>query len=77
MSEYFDVTTDYLLKGIETARDDSHKTFGDVLDQKVLTETNGKRAKKILRYLLYVFLGIVVVDLLSFIIYVIVHGIPM
>ena len=51
--------------------------FGDVAEFFVdlwIIQTNGKRAKKILRYLLYVFLGIVVVDLLSFIIYVIVEG---
>ena len=38
LSEYFDVTTDYLLKGIEPVEDEVHKTIGDVLDQKILTE---------------------------------------
>lgn len=75
MSEYFEVTTDYILKGIEpVALENDHKTIGDVLDQKILTEANGKRTKKILRYLLYVFLGVLGVDLLSLIIYVIIHG---
>lgn len=75
MSEYFEVTTDYILKGIESAAlENDHKTIGDVLDQKILTEANGKRTKKILRYLLYVFLGVLGVDLLSLIIYVITHG---
>lgn len=75
MSEYFEVTTDYILKGIEPAAlENDHKTIGDVLDQKILTEANGKRTKKILRYLLYVFLGVLGVDLLSLIIYVITHG---
>lgn len=74
MSEYFDVTTDYILKGIEPATNNDHKTIGDVIDQKVLTEANGKRTKKLLRYFLYVLLGVLAVDLLSFVIYVIVHG---
>lgn len=75
MSEYFDVTTDYILKGIEpVAEVKDHKTIGDVVEQKILTEANGKRTKKILRYLFYVFLGVLGVDLLSLIIYVIVYG---
>lgn len=76
LSEYFDVTTDYLLKGIEPVEDEVHKTIGDVLDQKILTEENGQRTKKALRYLFWVFLGVLAVDLLSLIIYVITHGFP-
>lgn len=74
MSEYFDVTTDYLLKGIEPAEETEHMTMADVIDKKILTETNGKRAKNIFRYLLYVFLGVLAVDLLTFILYIVVHG---
>lgn len=77
MSEYFDVTTDYLLKGIEATGEIEHKTVGDVIDQKILTEKNGEHVKKILKYLFYVFLGVLAVDLLSLIIYVITHGFPM
>lgn len=77
MSDYFDVTTDYLLKGIEAIGEMEHKTVGDVIDQKILTKTNGERVKKILKYLFYVFLGVLAVDLLSLIIYVITHGFPM
>lgn len=77
MSEYFDVTTDYLLKGIEPAGEVEHMTMADVIDKKILTETNGKRAKNIFRYLLYVFLGVLAVDFLTLIIYIIVHGLPM
>ena len=60
MSEYFEVTTDYLLKGIEPIEDtkSEHKTIGDVLDQKILTKENGKKTKTILKYILYVFLGV-------------------
>lgn len=77
MSEYFDVTTDYLLKGIESTGEIEHKTVGDVIDQKILTEKNEEHVKKILKYLFYVFFGVLAVDLLSLIIYVITHGFPM
>ena len=77
MSDFFDVTTDYLLKGIEPTNEIEHMTVGDVIDNKILTDTNGKRMKKILRYALYVFIGVLAVDLLSFIIYVIICGLPM
>ena len=77
MSDFFDVTTDYLLKGIEPTNEIEHMTVGDVIDNKILTDTNGKRMKKILRYALYVFIGVLAVDLLAFIIYVIIHGLPM
>ena len=76
MSELFEVTTDYLLKGIEPVQDKEHKTVGDILEQKILTEDNGKRTKKILKYIFYVFLGVLGVDLVSLIIYLIVNGIP-
>ena len=77
MSEYFDVTTDYLLKGIEPAEETEHMTVGDVIDRKILTEANGKRAKNVFRYPLYVFLGVLAVDFLTFMIYIVVHGLPM
>lgn len=79
MSELFEVTTDYILKGIEPIEtmEDSHKTIGDILDQKVLTKENGKRTKRILKYVGLVFLGILAVDLLSLVIYIITHGFPM
>lgn len=75
MSEYFDVTTDYILKGIEpVSGETNHMTIGDVLDQKILTEENGKRTKKILRYLFYVLLGVLGIDLISLLIYVVING---
>ena len=77
MSDFFDVTTDYLLKGIEPTNETEHLTVGDVINSKILTDTNGKRMKIILRYTLYVFIGVLAVDLLAFIIYVIIHGLPM
>ncbi|MDE6313062.1 MAG: helix-turn-helix domain-containing protein [Lachnospiraceae bacterium] len=77
MSNFFDVTTDYLLKGIEPTNEINHMTVGDVIDNKILTGANGKRMKIILRYVLYVIIGVLAVDLLSFIIYVIIYGLPM
>ncbi|MBD5492886.1 MAG: helix-turn-helix transcriptional regulator [Lachnospiraceae bacterium] len=77
MSDFFDVTTDYLLKGIEPTNETEHLTVGDVINSKILTDTNGKRTKIILRYTLYVFIGVLAVDLLVFIIYVIIHGLSM
>ena len=77
MSDFFDVTTDYLLKGIEPTNEIEHMTVGDVIDNKILTDTNEKRVKKILKYALYVFIGVLAIDLLSFIIYVIICDLPM
>ena len=75
MSDYFGVTTDYILKGIEPVPQEAdHKTIGDVLDQKILTHENGNKTKKILRYAGFVFLGVLAIDVLSLIIYVIVNG---
>lgn len=77
MSDYFDVTTDYILKGIEPTKETEHLTVGDVIDKRLLTDTNGKRVKKILQYLFYVLIGVFAVDAISFVLYVIVHGFPM
>ena len=84
MSEIFGVTTDYLLKGIEPEKEaeikpeekteEKHMTVGDVLDQKILTGENKKKAKKGFKYLL-IALGIfLAIDIISFIIYVIING---
>lgn len=77
MSDYFDVTTDYILKGIEPTKETEHLTVGDVIDKRLLTDTNVKRVKKILQYLFYVLIGVFAVDAISFVLYVIVHGFPM
>ncbi len=88
LSEVFGVTTDYLLKGVEPEKEeakteekaeekkteDTHMTVGDVLDQKILTEKNKEKSKKLLKYVL-IALGIfIAIDIISFIIYVIVNG---
>ena len=77
MSDYFDVTTDYILKGIEPTMEKDHMTVGDVIDKKILTDNNEKRVKIVVRYILYVLAGVLAVDFISLIIYVIVHGFPM
>ena len=76
MSDIFEVTTDYLLKGIEPVKADEHKTMADVIDQKVLTEKNGKRMKTALKWFLIGAGALLAIDLLSMIIYFIVNGFP-
>ena len=76
MSELFEVTTDYLLKGIEPVKTDDHKTMADVVDQKILTEKNGKRAKTALKWFL-IGLGVLLgIDFISMIIYFLINGLP-
>ena len=76
MSDIFEVTTDYLLKGIEPVKTDDHKTMADVLDQRILTEKNSKRAKTALKWFLIGFGALLAVDLISMLIYFIVNGFP-
>ncbi len=76
MSDIFEVTTDYLLKGIEPVKNDDHKTMTDVIDQKVLTEQNSKRAKTALKWFLIGFGILLGIDLISMLIYFLVNGMP-
>lgn len=76
MSDIFEVTTDYLLKGIEPIRTDDHKTMADVIDQKVLTEKNGMRAKTALKWFLIGFGILLGIDLISMLIYFLINGLP-
>lgn len=76
MSELFDVTTDYILKGIEPVEVQDHKTMADVIDQKILTENNGQRAKTVFKYAL-IGLGVIfAIDFLVFVICVLANGLP-
>lgn len=76
MSDIFDVTTDYLLKGIEPVKNDDHKTMADVIDQKILTEKNSKRTKSVLKWVL-IGLGILLgIDFISMLIYFLINGFP-
>ncbi|MBO4927688.1 MAG: helix-turn-helix transcriptional regulator [Clostridiales bacterium] len=89
LSEIFGVTTDYLLKGIEpeeeaeikpeektegTKPEDTHKTVGDVLDQKILNEQNKEKTKKIFKYVLIGLAVFLAIDIISFIIFIIING---
>ena len=77
MSDIFEVTTDYLLKGIEPVKTDDHKTMADVIDQKILTEKNGKRIKTLVKYVLIGVGALMSIELIVLLIYVIVnHGFP-
>ena len=76
MSDIFEVTTDYLLEGIEPVKTDDHKTMADVVDQKILTEKNGKRAKLFIKIALIVLGAVVAIDLITMIIFFIVNGFP-
>ena len=76
MSDIFEGTTDYLLKGIEPVSTPDHKTMADVIDQKVLTKKNGTRAKTILKWVLIGAGAVITIDLISMIIYFIVNGFP-
>ena len=76
MSELFDVTTDYILKGIEPVEVQDYKTMADVIDQKILTEKNGQKAKTIFKYVL-IGLGVLfAIDFIVFVIYVLANGLP-
>ena len=76
MSDIFEVTTDYLLKGIEPVKTDDHKTMADVIDQKVLTKKNGKRAKTIIKWVLIGFGILLGIDCISLLIYFLINGFP-
>ena len=68
MSDLFDVTTDYILKGIEPVEVQDHKTMADVIDEKVLTEKNGTRVKTILKVALIIAAAFVAIDALAMLI---------
>ena len=76
MSDIFEVTTDYLLKGIEPVKTDDHKTMADVIDQKVLTKKNGTRAKTIIKWVLIGFGILLGIDFISMLIYFLINGFP-
>ena len=76
MSDVFEVTTDYLLKGIEPVKTDDHKTMADVIDQKVLTEKNSSRAKTALKWFLIGFGILLGIDFISMLIYFLINGFP-
>ena len=76
LSEIFDVTTDYLLKGIEPVETNDHKTMADIVDQKILTEKNSKRAKNIFKWVLIGLGALLAIDFISMLIYFLINGFP-
>ena len=76
MSDIFEVTTDYLLKGIEPVKTDDHKTMADLIDQKVLTEKNSKRVKTAVKWFLIGFGALLAIDFISMLIYFLINGLP-
>ena len=76
LSEIFEVTTDYLLKGIEPVAEKDHKTMADVVDQKILTEKNGKRMKTAIKWFLIGFGVLLGIDFISMLIYFLINGFP-
>ena len=74
MSEIFEVTTDYLLKGIEPVAVNDHKTMADVVDEKILNEKNGRRAKSILKWVLIGLGAFLTIDAISLIVFLILNG---
>ena len=77
MSDYFDVTTDYILKGIEPACETDHTTVGDIIDKKILTKATCTRMKRIFKWVLIAFATVLLVDFTALVLYIIVHGLPM
>lgn len=76
MSEIFGVTTDYILKGIEPVEGSDHKTMADLIDQRLLTQDNGRKVKSLLRYVFIGFGVLLGVDVISLIIYLVINGFP-
>ena len=74
MSEIFEVTTDYLLNGIEPVEVKDHKTMADVVDGKILTEKNGKRAKSVLKWVLIGLGAFLTIDVISLIVFLLLNG---
>ncbi|MBQ7953704.1 MAG: helix-turn-helix transcriptional regulator [Clostridia bacterium] len=79
MSDLFDVSLDMLVKGKEedpkpppTAKSE----FTAVINEKVLTDKNKKKAKSILKTAAIIIGAIVLIDVISMIIYFAVNGLP-
>ena len=55
----------------------NHKTMADLIDEKILTEKNGKRVKSLCKYSLIGLLALLAVDFISFIVVLLTIGLPM
>lgn len=79
ISDLFDVSLDVLVMGKEEkneAKESKNSEFATVLNEKVLTEKNKKKAKSIIK-IIAIILGIVIaVDVISAIIFFAISGFP-
>ncbi len=80
MSDLFDVSLDKLVMGKEDEEKPPSTTkseFVTVLNEKVLTNKNKKRAKSILKVVGIILAAILLIDVISMIIYFAVNGMPL
>lgn len=80
MSDLFDVSLDKLVMGKEDEEKPPSTTkseFVTVLNEKVLTNKNKKRAKSILKVVGIILVAILLIDVISMIIYFAVNGMPL
>jgi len=79
MSDLFNVSLDYLVMGKESDPQTSSVTkseFVTVIQEKVLTSDNRKKAKSLLKIAGIIAAAILLIDVISMIIYFAVYGIP-
>ena len=80
MSDLFDVSLDLLVMGKESeaqAQIPQKSEFAKVLDEKVLTQKNKKKAKSILKIVGIALAVVLAIDVISMIIYFAVNGMPL
>ena len=80
MSDLFDVSLDRLVMGKEDEEKppiSAKSEFATVLNEKVLTSNNKKKAKRILKIVGIIAAAILLIDVISMIIYFAVYGIPL
>ena len=80
MGDLFDVSLDRLVMGKEDEEKppiSAKSEFATVLNEKVLTSNNKKKAKRILKIVGIIAAAILLIDVISMIIYFAVNGIPL
>lgn len=79
MSDLFDVSLDNLIMGKDDtpqAPTTTQSELANVLNEKVLTPKNKKKAKSVLKIIAIIAAAIIAIDVISMIIYFAVNGIP-
>jgi transcriptional regulator with XRE-family HTH domain len=79
MSELFDVSLDMLVLGKEEklAPTAAKSEFTSVLNEKVLTQDNKKKAKNVLKIIGIILGAVVLIDAISMLIFFVINGFPM